>query len=42
MKVCVSDQFFGWVAGMNKQVRIVGPSKIVKQYRAYLENLLED
>ena len=42
VKVCVSDQFFGWVAGMNKQVRIVGPSKIVKQYRAYLENLLED
>ena len=41
VKVCVSDQFFGWVAGMNKQVRIAGPSKVVNQYRAYLENLLE-
>lgn len=42
VRVCVSDQFFGWVAGMNKQVRIVGPTKVVDRYRAYLESLLED
>ena len=39
-KVRVSEQFFGWVAGMAGKVRIVGPKKLVTQYRDYLQSLL--
>lgn len=39
--VRVSPQFFGWVAGMEGLVRIVGPESVRRQYRDYLEGLLE-
>lgn len=42
VKVCASEQFFGWVASMGKRVRIVGPKSLVEDYRAYLQSLLED
>lgn len=42
VKVCVSEQFFGWVAGMGKAVKIVEPASIVEKYRDYLKYLLED
>lgn len=41
-KVCKSEQFFGWIAGMGKTVRIVAPKGLVKEYREYLAYLLED
>lgn len=41
VRVCKSSQFFGWVAGMNKVVRIVGPQRLVEEYRDYLRSLLE-
>ena len=41
-KVCKSEQFFGWVAGMGKAVRIAAPKSLVEEYRAYLRYLLED
>lgn len=42
VRVCKSEQFFGWVAGMGKAVRIVGPKSLVAKYREYLEFLLDD
>lgn len=42
VRVCKSEQFFGWVAGMGKAVRIVAPKSLVEEYRAYLRSLLED
>ena len=41
VRVCKSTQFFGWVAGMDKVVRIVGPQRLVDEYRDYLRSLLE-
>lgn len=42
VRVCKSSQFFGWVAGMDKVVRIVGPQRLVEEYRDYLRSLLEE
>lgn len=41
VRVYKSTQFFGWVAGMNKVVQIVGPQRLVDEYRDYLRSLLE-
>lgn len=42
VRVCKSEQFFGWVASMGKTVRIVAPKSLVEDYRNYLRYLLED
>lgn len=42
VNVYVSEQFFGWVAGMGKAVRIESPESVVEEYRAFLRNLLKD
>ena len=42
VRICKSEQFFGWIAGMNNVVRIVGPDALVEEYRAYLRHLLEN
>lgn len=42
VKICKSEQFFGWIASMGKKVRIAGPESLVKEYHAYLNYLLED
>lgn len=42
VKVYKSEQFFGWVAGMGKAVRIVSPDSLVKEYRDFLKSLLEE
>lgn len=42
VRVCKSTQFFGWVAGMDKVVRIVGPQWLVDEYRDYLRSLLKE
>ena len=42
VRVCVSQQFFGWVAGMGGAVTIAGPQNLVDEYRAYLRSLLEE
>ena len=34
-----SAQFFGWVAGMNGSVALVGPKPLVKEYRSWLKKL---
>lgn len=42
VRVRKSTQFFGWVAGMDKVVRIVGPQRLVDEYRDYLRSLQEE
>ena len=42
VRICKSEQFFGWIAGMNNVVRIIGPDTLVEEYRAYLRHLLEN
>ena len=40
--VVISDHFFGWLAGLGKEVRIVSPDLIREQYKQYLSDILED
>lgn len=42
VRVQVSPQFFGWVAGMEGLVRIEGPRSLRAQYEGYLRGLLEN
>lgn len=42
VRVYVSEQFFGWIAGMGKTVQLVGSKSLVENYRDYLKQLLED
>ncbi|MGI6220513.1 MAG: helix-turn-helix transcriptional regulator [Coriobacteriales bacterium] len=37
-----SPQFFGWVASMNGHVTIVGPAKLVDEYRTWLRGLADE
>lgn len=39
--VVVSGQFFGWVAGLGKEVRILAPDTVREQYRQYLTEIIE-
>lgn len=36
-----SEQFFGWVAGLGGTVKISEPRWLVKEYRAYLQGLID-
>lgn len=40
-KVSVSGQFFGWLAGIGAEARIVAPEQTVDRYREWLENILK-
>lgn len=40
--VVISDHFFGWLAGLGKEVKIVSPDNIRQQYKQYLSDILED
>lgn len=39
--VRVSPQFFGWVAGLEGLVQILGPESVLREYRRYLQGLLD-
>ncbi len=39
--VAVSGQFFGWLAGLGKEVTIVSPENVREQYRNYLEEIIK-
>lgn len=39
--VVVSGQFFGWLAGLGKEVAIVAPDSVKEQYRQFLKEILE-
>lgn len=39
--IMVSNQFFGWLAGLGTGVRVEAPAHVAKEYRAFLERILE-
>lgn len=39
VRVCVSPQFFGWIAGMDNYVTIAGPKAVATEYRSWLTKL---
>lgn len=39
--VAVSPQFFGWVTGIGVRLRIAGPERVQKEYKEYLEGIME-
>lgn len=40
--VAVSNQFFGWVAGLGTAVKIVHPQHIVERFKDYLEGIIKN
>lgn len=42
VKVMVSPQFYAWIAGVGKELRIEGPNEVVLEYKEWLRNLLEE
>ena len=40
VRVFVSEQFFGWVTGLGKLVKIKSPESIANDYKAFLKSLL--
>lgn len=40
--VTISPQFFGWIAGLGKGIRISWPDDVREQYKAYLREILEN
>ena len=40
IQAIISEQFFGWLTGLGKDVIIVSPQKIVRGYSEYLERIL--
>jgi len=40
IKVKVSGPFFGWVAGLGEEIRIVGPSSVAEEYKEWLQKIL--
>ncbi len=41
-KLSVSNQFFGWMAGIGKDAKIVSPEEVRDRYHAYLREILEE
>jgi len=41
-KLAVSGQFFGWMAGLGKDARIVSPKQVAQEYRSYLEEIIKN
>lgn len=42
VRVAISPHFFGWLTGIsqNKQVRLLGPERVVKEYEQYLSDIV--
>ena len=40
--VSISSQFFGWLAGIGKGIRISWPEDVREEYRAYLQEIVDD
>ena len=37
----ISAQFFGWLLGFGKQVKIMGPEPVIKEFQEYLDKIRE-
>lgn len=42
VKVMVSRQFYGWLAGIGKEVRVMAPQSVKESYLSYLREILEE
>lgn len=42
IQVAVSNQFYGWLAGLNSLVQIEKPQEIAVSYRQYLQDLMDN
>lgn len=42
VKVMVSRQFYGWLAGIGKDVKVTAPESVRDGYRCYLKGILEN
>ena len=42
VKVMVSRQFYGWLAGIGKDVKVTAPESVREGYRGYLKEILEN
>lgn len=42
VKVMVSRQFYGWLAGIGKDVRVMAPESVREGYRGHLREILEN
>lgn len=42
VSVNVSNQFFGWIAGLGEDVTIMGPQNVVDAYKTFLKNSLRN
>ena len=40
-KVEISNQFFGWLLGFGKKVKVIAPDDITEQFKAYLDKIRE-
>ena len=40
-KVEISDQFFGWLLGFGKKVKLLYPDDVIDQFRAYMDKIRE-
>ena len=39
VNVAVSEQFFGWVCGFGKRMKIVSPSPVVEDFKKHLDKM---
>ena len=39
VEVAVSEQFFGWITGLGRDVQIISPQSVVEKYRSLLADL---
>lgn len=40
VKVAVSHQFFGWLAGLGRDIKIAAPETVAADYKSYLQEIL--
>ena len=40
-KVEISDQFFGWLLGFGKKVKLIAPDDIREQFKSYIDKIRE-
>lgn len=41
VKVEISDQFFGWLLGFGKKVKLIAPDDVIEQFTAYVDKIRE-
>ena len=42
VNVVKSGQFFGWLTGLGKDVKLIGPQNVVDEYKDYLNSIVEN